>query len=447
MSPPPDISRGLSLHGVGMKAASFWWGRKLEIETHPLNETCGWRMSIDLAEIENDDSGLIPAIAIPHRGFPGTIIRVSDLWDGVPKTRTSGSIQALLPSIYRTFIGGPDFNQPVNDNVFLRLFYNDNELSYSPPAILEEPFWPSSDGPGGGKGILWRDQVRLVLDDGITIEGWVGLLERMSRNLAGFVLQYRGKGIAGIAAGVDIDTSDLSLERGAYRPEKIFGQPGGYIDQTLIGEFDVSAFGKSITTDSVTWTAEQEASFVSALLEFLRRPTKDYLSQALNVRRRKKTQIAIKSDLAVLTEEVESFETTIVVGGTSHGDEKSNKKRNSSKDFELEHSVNMTLNDLEGHVHKVTFNFSNDPNAEFLELIEQKTGEFNHHAIVNDHHSAFADLPPLEGDLRRLFLRFVLFITGTEIFLSGSAQERSRFRRKMNALLNKRGRIDHREGA
>jgi len=444
--PPIDTSKGLSLHGVGMKAASFWWGRKLEIETHPLDELCGWTMSIDLAEIGADDSGLIPAIAIPHRGFPGTIIRVSGLWDGIPKTRTSGSVQALLPSIYRAFIGGPDSNNPSNDNVLLRLFYNDQELSYSPPALLKEPFWPSPDGPGSGESIFWRDQVRLVLEDGFVIEGWVGLLERMSRNLAGFVLQYRGKGIAGIAAGVDIDTSDLSLERGAYRPERIFGQPGGYIDQTLVGEFDVSAFGKSITTDSVTWTAEQESSFVEALTEFLKQPRKDYLSQALNVRRRKRTQGAIKSDQVVFTEEVESFEKTIVDGGTSHGDEAPNNEVNSPIQLDLGRSLNMTLADFEGHIHKVTFDFSSDPDAEFLEVIDQNAGEFNHHAIVNDHHLAFSDLPPLEGDLRRLFLRFALFITGTEIFLSGSAQERSRFRRKMNALLDKRGRIDHKEG-
>ena len=48
--PPPDTSVGLNLHGVGMKAAAFWWGRHLTIETWPLGERHGWEVEIDLGE-------------------------------------------------------------------------------------------------------------------------------------------------------------------------------------------------------------------------------------------------------------------------------------------------------------------------------------------------------------------------------------------------------------
>src|SRR5215203_5922840 len=48
--PPPDTSVGLNLHGVGMKAAAFWWGRRLTIETWPLGDPHGWKVEIDLGK-------------------------------------------------------------------------------------------------------------------------------------------------------------------------------------------------------------------------------------------------------------------------------------------------------------------------------------------------------------------------------------------------------------
>ena len=48
--PPEDTSIGLSKHGVGMKAASLWWGEHVIIDTYPLEEPNGWHVEIDVSE-------------------------------------------------------------------------------------------------------------------------------------------------------------------------------------------------------------------------------------------------------------------------------------------------------------------------------------------------------------------------------------------------------------
>lgn len=102
---PQDISVGLSRHGVGMKAAAFWWGARLEIKTYPLGESHGWLAILDVSE-EGDMKGSVTVTPIPSRGFPGSEIRIKDLWQKVPAKRTKGAIRDYLPSIYRAFLGG-----------------------------------------------------------------------------------------------------------------------------------------------------------------------------------------------------------------------------------------------------------------------------------------------------------------------------------------------------
>ena len=72
--------------------------------------------------------------------------------------------------------------------------------------------------------------------------------------MSGFFLKYRNKGISGVVPMQNSDPEDSrdakdTVSKGAYKPRKIFRQSGGYADQSFIGEFDASEFGKTITTD------------------------------------------------------------------------------------------------------------------------------------------------------------------------------------------------------
>jgi hypothetical protein len=460
--PPLDVSKGLSLHGVGMKAAGFWWGERIEIETHPLGENCGWKVSLDLREIDESDSENVEVFEIPHRGVSGTTVRVQRLWNGVPKGKTPAAIKAFLPSIYRSFLGtrpsvdGVNFTPTVDSGINLQLIYNGEHLSYQPVQLLNEKFWPNVDGPAdGAEPIAWHDDVVLELATGQVVIGWVGLLDTMSRDRAGFALQYRGKSIAGIAANSEEDLGGVSFERGAYKPRKIFGQPGSYPDQSIVGEFDLSDFGKSITTDSVTWTSEEEDAFVEAIYKFMRNPQKDFIAQANNLRRRKKPQSTVESDQSAIEREITSFSEALTDAHIGHGDvddstyleRETRRDPNSSLDssyLDAELSQSFPIHDSDGHVHSLSISYSHQPDDKFFEIIENAT--FGHRLVINAAHRTLADLAPIEGKVRDMLIRLSTAIASAEIFSEGNEFERSKFRRKLNAVLEARATHMRRRG-
>ena len=450
--PPPDTSRGLSLHGVGMKAAGFWWGQRITIETHPLNSNTAWVVSLDLNEIDSNESDVVEASPIPHRGTPGTRLTIDGLWKGVPKGRTLGAIRAFLPSIYRTFISGSQAPLVGGDSqdLELQLILNGKKLEYSEPALLIEKFWPSTDGPlKESKAIEWRSDIQVELQDGKVINGWVGILDTMSRDLAGFTLEYRGKSIAGIAAQPEEDAAGISLERGAYKPRRIFGQPGLYADQSIVGSFDLSAFGKSITTDSITWTAEEEEEFVDAVYREMRRPDKDFIAQATNLRRRKIGEKEIESQSSALEREAASLTESLTNSGISHQDPEIVSSENVNpkdvEDFDVvgaeesSHDERVyTVHDAEGHMHEISLRCMNNNGDPFLEL--QEDSGLGHRVLLNVGHPSIADLAPIDGRVRAILIRIVLAMSSAEIFLDGTALERGRLRRKFNQILDARGR-------
>ncbi len=456
--PPPDTSKGLSLHGVGLKAAGFWWGEKITIETHPINEDCGWSVELDLSRFDDDAKDVVKVDRIDHRGVSGTRIRIDRLWNGVPRGRTLGAIRAFLPSIYRTFLGPrPSVHEPGYADrdaadLQLVLLLDGEPVTYQPPKLLTEMFWPSTDGPlSGSVPLEWQSDVEVVLTNGKSISGWIGILETMSRDVAGFALQYRGKSIAGIAANSEDEVASVSLERGAYKPRRIFGQPGSYTDQSFIGEFDLSAFGKSITTDSVTWTTEEEEEFVSGLYGFMRRPEMDFIAQATNLRRRKISTKAIESESEAISRETSLLVDSLSDAGIAHGnisDEFSGQNdRGDSHQLEdegLQDEALYQIHDADGHVHGIALRFVNDPAREFLDIREH--AEFGHHVTVNSGHKSISDLGPFEERIRSMLLRITLALASTEIFLEGTAIERSRFRGKLNSVLEARARYMRNRG-
>ena len=449
--PPPDVSKGLGLHGVGLKAAGFWWGERIVIETFPLGTPNGWNVELDLRALDFDDNENVAVRKIPHRGVTGTKITVQRLWNGVPRGRTVGAIRAFLPSIYRTFLGprptvdGADEDEISNSDLRLDLLLDGGKLEYNPPRLLTEVFWPNTDGPlEGGKPVAWQEDVEVQLFNGKVIRGWVGILETMSRDIAGFALQYRGKSIAGIASNSEEEVASISLERGAYKPRRIFGQPGSYMDQSIVGEFDLTDFGKSITTDSVTWSTEEEEDFVEKLYGIMRRPDKDFIAQAANLRRRKISSKAAETQSEVVTRETSILSDSLNESGISHNDEGVENQtppfQGNESDTVLESpETSHAIHDAEGHIHSVSLRCVDRSESPFLDV--QAHADFGHQITLNLGHKSISDLGPIEDKVRSLLIRIVLAIASAEIFLEGTDLERSRFRRKMNAVLEARSRF------
>jgi Histidine kinase-, DNA gyrase B-, and HSP90-like ATPase len=300
-SPPADL-RFLSIYGVGMKAAGLWWANTLTIETKALGEKIRRTVTIDTRNLDLPGGG---TIQVTERPAPvnqhGTVIRLSNLTKKAPERRTLGKVRAYLSSMYRNFLldGG---------NTTIRV--KGEELSFSYPEMLEAPIWPSTAGAKrGAPSLTWDSQVEVRLTTGEVVAGWVGLLAKGSTAGAGFLLTFHEKAVVGVGAGT-AEGDEF------YRPKEIFGGSNSYRRQRLVGEFDVSDFGKSITSDSVNWEAEQEEEFLKLLRKKLSAKTMNFLEQAENYRARGERGAATPTAQAATSEAVAALAKTARSSGT-----------------------------------------------------------------------------------------------------------------------------------
>ncbi|MFC7726158.1 ATP-binding protein [Nocardioides sp. GCM10028917] len=423
--PPEDTSVGLNLHGVGMKAAAFWWGRRLTIETWPLGERRGWKVEIDLGESGTQPQGTAEVHAIPTRSHSGTRITVDGLWQNAPVAgKTRATVAAYLPSIYRKFLSVSELAEVGDSSAHpVRLFVDKKQLSFDPPKLLSEPFWPSPDGPAkGARTRLWRKKIRVKLSTGKVIEGWVGILETMSRELSGFTLHYRGKGIGGVTP-LDGPRDGNS----GFRPRQVFGQAGSYRAQSYIGEFDVTALGKSITTDSTLWTPEEEAEFVEHVLKQMKDARLDLWNMAVNFKRRKRNQVDKKNLVAASTTATKNLKRA-VDGEISHDPA---PEEGGPPEDDLP-AYKFAITDREVHTHAFALRFSSNRNRPFLSVSEDARRR-QHDIIVNEAHPLFDDLPPMDVAMRTLLTRIALSLGAAEVFVESS--ERRLVRTKMNQIL------------
>jgi hypothetical protein len=449
---PQDISIGLSRHGVGMKAAAFWWGSRLEIRTYPIGEDHGWHTLIDLSE-EGEVAAAARVTAIPSRGFPGTEVHIKNLWQKTPRARTKGAIREYLPSIYRAFLGGGTGATALQ----CTLEYEGEPLRYENELLLTAPFWATKDGAvDGATPVAWRADFDATLGSGKRINGWYGILAKMSRDKSGFFLHYRGKGIAGVVpvlhagtnkGGHEAEGAKDAIARSSYKPRKIFGQVGMYLDQSFVGEFDVSDFGKTISTDSPLWSPEDESEFIDLLYAHMTKDAdRNFLKMAANYRRNAVarevqkefadaqaldsrriesalTNNVIHTDAALLPPGEYSTPPTISDGGSSGPADES----------ELAHQF--TIEDRDGHEHKFILRFIADRSADFIGVFG-KPGNLEHEVHVNRSHAILDDIPD-DMRTRQLLSRIAFALAAAEVFLT--LFQKQQIREKMNEYLLKIG--------
>lgn len=445
---PQDISVGLSRHGVGMKAAAFWWGSTLEIETYPLGHDHGWRTVLDVSD-EREIAAHAQVTKIPWRGFPGTTIRIRNLWQKTPVKRTKGTIRAYLPSIYRAFLGGGTGSAEIG----CILEYEGTQLAYETPPLLEAPYWPNTDGPDPeSPSRLWRETFDITLRTGRRVSGWYGLLEKMSRDKSGFFLHYRGKGIAGVVPmgletsgrGHEAEGAKDAIARASYKPRKIFGQQGNYRDQMFVGEFDVSDFGKTISTDAPLWSPDEHAEFVDALYAHMTRDERaNFIRMADSYRRQKSNPNARESASerrleasrieAALNEKLEHrladalpdtayFPAPILPAETL-------------EDTGSGSPPAFSIHDRDGHRHSFVIEFIADRSADFVGLYKGSS-DTEHVVRVNRNHPVLDDVPP-ETRYDLLLQRLAVALAAAEVFLT--MVNKSRVREMMNDVLREIG--------
>ena len=284
--------RALSIHGVGMKAAGLWWAPVIKITSKHIDSEHDISATFDLDEMirtDTTDINPVKSLARDPSGH-GTTVTLEGLNPGrsYPTGQQLGKVRTYLASMYRRFLRGDDqFLHPRTGKPWLTLNVYGQTLSYQEPDLLLKPYWPSENGPlENSDDVLWKRDYELSIPTTrgksgspsfIRVTGWMGILAKMEKGKAGLFLTFRGKGVSGVEQGTGSDGS-------AYKPGKIFGSSQSQRARRLIGEFEVSEFGKSLTTDAVNWSSEEEEQFIERLLEATKSPEFPLYQMAGNFR-------------------------------------------------------------------------------------------------------------------------------------------------------------------
>lgn len=294
----PD-PRALSIHGVGMKAAGLWWAPVIKIKSKHVDSDQEISATFDLDEMIRTDTTDIKASKslAPDPGAHGTTVTLEGLNPGrsYPTGQQLGKVRSYLASMYRCFLRGDDqFLHPRTGKTWLTLNVYGKTISYEEPELLVKPYWPTEQGPlQNSDDVLWRKNYVLSIPtsrgeagtpSSIQVAGWMGILAKMEKGKAGLFLTFRGKGVSGVEQGTGSDGS-------AYKPGKIFGSSQSQRARRLIGEFEVSEFGKSLTTDAVNWSPEEEELFIEKLLEAIKSPEFPLYQMASNFRISDKSEL------------------------------------------------------------------------------------------------------------------------------------------------------------
>lgn len=276
---PPLDPRGRCQYGMGMKTAATWMGNIWEVRTKKLGATEEFVLTIDVEKVA--DGGI--NLPVEPRGGQDptrhyTILSIRAL-NAKPQTRTLRKIREFLRSMYRE-----DLRTGT-----LKLEWDGEELKWDPSE------WRFQRMPGGGE---YFKELDFPIETGRRVRGWVGVLERGSRAKAGFSMLHSGRVVMGWPD--------------AWRPEVIFGQPGGsnnLINQRLIGEIRLDDFDVTHTKDGIVWGTEEE----EAVEEGIKERVQDLIERAAKPRKsaedsRGPSDLDVQSVVEEVQEELTSAE-------------------------------------------------------------------------------------------------------------------------------------------
>jgi hypothetical protein len=322
-------------------------------------------------------------------------------------------------------------------------------LEFKKQSMLEAPYWASTEGPVDDVVIRWERDFAFTTNQGRTIRGHVGLLSKMSRDLSGFFLHYKGKGMGGIGYS-DADDSEFSIRdlkdsREYYRPQRIFGQEGSYRYQRFAGEFDISELGKTASTDSIKWDSDEEQEFLDALEVFLKDKDFNMWAMAQNFQQRKAARIdgATKGDdeTDLSHVEVESVIKQFVEGWkeeqVGHSDDEEDTRESislslvDSSDEDFLDSEVFVLRDSSQHEHLFRFSYLDNPDYEMFTLLP---GDANEHSVrLNTGHPLIRKLQWGNPSVREAILNMLILMAVPEVFLPLRCSSSS-FRNKINEI-------------
>jgi len=408
---------GLGVYGVGMKASAFWLGSELTVQSFPIDEDEGWEVTIDISGTDEVDKER-PVKRIPKRLKSGTVLTITRLNKEFPTANTLNKTKGYLASIYRNYEG-----RKTHENIELdtRITFNGDVLAYEIPELLTAPFWPSQDGPiPNGEPKLWKEYMELTLTSGKKITGWIGIMKGMSRFASGLTLLYKQKAIQGAGLAAEYERTAGDETSGKYKVPKIFGQAGSKLDQSFIGEFDVSELGKKVTTDESDWSTDEREEFGALLLEGMKKGEQNIFEMAKNFKRRAAVRpVPTQDDINVLDDADAKKIQQNLNGDLDHQNPdvlESQKITLAADDVDgLPGTIDLT--DRQGHNHKFVITMMKMRSAPLVVIVDSEDNNQKHDIYVNLDHPLLDDLEETDLNVRTLVRKICVAIAATRIFV------------------------------
>lgn len=275
----PVVSDWRSKYGFGMKAAAFWFGDEWEIKTKKLGSSQEITVKVSLEKIIQGETDLDPKFKkVDDLDDSYTVITIKRL-NQKPQGRTLGKMKEYLQSMYR-----------------VDLREGRMKLSWRGEALT----WDLGDSGAfatATDGSEYRKDISFEIDSAgkkKTVFGWVGVLDRGSRQKGGFSLLHADRVVKGYPD--------------AWKPGLIFGeQEGGsnnLVTQRLIGELHMNEFDVTVTKDGIQWFEDEE----ELVEEELKKACADYVQFSKDRRKGSVDKLEQKVAADQFNEELNSAE-------------------------------------------------------------------------------------------------------------------------------------------
>ncbi len=254
---------GMNEFGIGMKAASAWFGNNWHVETKSITDNVSRVVDVDITKISDEDIVELESLEENDESkIHGTTIILSNLWpeNAILKNSKEKLIKNIA-SIYRYYLRRRE----------LQLFIDGDLLAFKDYEVLKAAPFSNPTGPE----IEWKSFVEQDDHKGHKISGVIALLKDMSDEKRGVVFLRNHRVVMGF------DPEDRTVG-------KVFiGQIGSAKYRRVFGELDITGFKVSFGKNQVN-NQELLESLCEGAAGKLKLNGVNLLTQAANLKTRKK---------------------------------------------------------------------------------------------------------------------------------------------------------------